>query len=202
MIQTWDLAYFRWFAQVLQTPLVTYSKWVKLGIILTVSMMASGCQRPSPSVQLVPKDVPFTPQSSTAKWTYRVPPNWVNKPSGSFRLASFDIPVGAERVDCSVSTLSGAGGGMLENINRWRGQLGLSPLATLPSLLVISISGESYQVIRMSAATQNASQIQGMVVLSRLVGDHTWFFKLTGPVRSLPQAETELRQFIQGVSFQ
>lgn len=92
---------------------------------------------------------------------------------------------------------------MLENINRWRGQLGLSPLATLPTLLVISISGESYQVIRMSAdAPPNASPIQGMVVLSRLVGDHTWFFKLTGPVRSLPQAETELRQFIQGVSFQ
>lgn len=196
MILARDLTEFRWLPKVLRTPVVAVCKWVGIGVMVGVAFGVTGCQAPAPSIQLVPKDTPFVPPSATAQWTYTAPPNWVSKPSGPFRLASFDIPVGSERVDCSVSTLSGTAGGMLENTNRWRGQLGLSPLSQLPRMTVISIAGQSYHITRM------ATDSKGIVVISRLVGDHTWFFKLTGPPRSLPQAETELRRFLLGVSLQ
>ena len=44
------------------------------------------------------------------------------------RVANFN-PAGDERAECYLTMLSGDAGGLGPNVNRWRAQLGLAPLA-------------------------------------------------------------------------
>jgi hypothetical protein len=43
------------------------------------------------------------------------------------RMATFIIPVPSGQAECSVFELSGQAGGLVDNVNRWRRQLGLAP---------------------------------------------------------------------------
>ena len=58
-----------------------------------------------------------------------VPSGWEEQAPSQMRVGSFLIksPEG-KTVDVSVVPLSGAAGGDLSNINRWRGQIQLSPI--------------------------------------------------------------------------
>ncbi len=45
------------------------------------------------------------------------------------RVASFEVSENGKTADVSVIPLGGMAGGDLANVNRWRGQVGLPPLA-------------------------------------------------------------------------
>jgi hypothetical protein len=64
-----------------------------------------------------------TPQE--IQWT--TPSHWVTQPTSSMRMGSFLIPFSEGEGDLSVIKLGGDAGGMVANVNRWRGQLGLDP---------------------------------------------------------------------------
>jgi hypothetical protein len=56
------------------------------------------------------------------------PSGWVQKPSGGMRVGSYEIPgPGGRNGDLSIIVLGGGAGGLLPNVNRWLGQLGLAP---------------------------------------------------------------------------
>src|SRR5208282_2908095 len=81
-------------------------------------------------------DVPVPPKPTGAEglsWT--LPKGWTQTLSGGIRYATLK-PAGGGNLDASVVVLPGQAGGELANVNRWRGQLGLSPLdaAALPSV--------------------------------------------------------------------
>ena len=61
-------------------------------------------------------------------WT--VPPGWQSVPPSQFLLAEFSIP-GADgaKAEVNVAEMGGEGGGLLANVNRWRGQLGLGAIS-------------------------------------------------------------------------
>ena len=72
----------------------------------------------------------MTPPVSTDKnisWT--VSSGWTEQPASSTRGGSF-LATGSngQKVDISVVPLSDPAGGTLANINRWRGQINLSPI--------------------------------------------------------------------------
>jgi len=75
--------------------------------------------------------------------------------------------------------LSGDAGGRLANINRWRGQVGLGPVAEeeLGGLLMpLRVGGpESYAVDLVSPETQRR-----MLAAAVATSGQTWFFKLVG----------------------
>ena len=53
------------------------------------------------------------------------PNSWIPSEGSSMRLASFAIPYSGGSGDLSVIQLSGTGGGIASNVNRWRQQLDL-----------------------------------------------------------------------------
>lgn len=98
------------------------------------------------------------------------------------RLASFEIPgEGGAVGDLSISTLAAAGGALLPNVNRWRGQVKLGPTdeATLAkeAVAVTLKSGQAGTVVDLGAGG-GGTRILGAIVPD---GDKVWFFKLTGP---------------------
>jgi hypothetical protein len=59
---------------------------------------------------------------------YTLPAGWQEKPLSPMRLASFKaIGPNGKEADISVVSLPGIAGGLLANVNRWRGQVQLAP---------------------------------------------------------------------------
>ncbi len=78
----------------------------------------------------------------STKLSWDLPKNWVPSSGHSMRLASFDIPFSNGVGDLSIVSLSGSSGGLLANVNRWRGQVNLSPISE-SDILKVSTVGES-----------------------------------------------------------
>ncbi|SVC57029.1 uncharacterized protein METZ01_LOCUS309883 [marine metagenome] len=64
-------------------------------------------------------------ETATSGFVWEKPDSWIPSEGSSMRLASFKIPYSVGYGDLSVIQLSGAGGGIESNVNRWRSQLDL-----------------------------------------------------------------------------
>ena len=134
---------------------------------------------PSPAAE--PPSAPAKPRISLD-----VPAGWEKSAGSSMRAASFRIP-GADGLDGDVSVvpLMGDGGSDLDNVNRWREQLKMTPVIagkeppkwrtidtpSGPATIVHLVSDEAlYEGNRPGA-------ICGAILRTSKV---TWFFKLTG----------------------
>ena len=72
----------------------------------------------------------FTPTTlkkeiNPSELLWEKPDSWIPSKGSSMRLASFAIPYSGGSGDLSVIQLSGTGGGIASNVNRWRQQLDL-----------------------------------------------------------------------------
>ena len=65
---------------------------------------------------------------SVPRFTWKVPSHWQEAPAGEMRLASFRVGAEGKQADISIIPLPGLAGGDLENVNRWRGQVGQAPV--------------------------------------------------------------------------
>lgn len=112
--------------------------------------------------------------------SWKAPAHWKAGGPRPMRLASFEVPGDGEPGDVSVSQLSGGGGGLLSNVNRWRGQVGLAPLddagLARESTPLTLHGGRKGTLVDLGGA--GPKRILGAIVPD---GDKTWFFKLTAP---------------------
>jgi hypothetical protein len=68
-----------------------------------------------------------SPESEIA---YEAPSHWKDMGAGGFRQASFRVDEGEDSAEVTVIALGPNSGSVLENVNRWRQQVKLEPLAT------------------------------------------------------------------------
>ena len=109
----------------------------------------------------------------------------MTKALGAMRRGSFTIrdTAGGE-ADLSIIVLSGAANSLLDNVNRWRGQIGLAPLTAtqLPAESVSIDSGPLHfavvDLLGRKPGDGATVRIVGAILFHR---DEAWFFKLTGP---------------------
>jgi len=78
------------------------------------------------------KSVRFS-EGSTGEPQWSLPTGWTQKPGSAMRFATLEATVDGQTLECSVSKLPRTeqpwDDYLLANINRWRGQLQLSPIA-------------------------------------------------------------------------
>ncbi len=60
--------------------------------------------------------------------TFSLPPGWVRDENNPQRFATLKIPGPGEPVEVTIIKLGAQAGSDLDNINRWRGQIGLEPI--------------------------------------------------------------------------
>lgn len=147
----------------------------------------AACEKDRIETRRVPKEdaapllaaAPETaPAAGRLRWT--VPPGWTEKAGGGMRAATFELPAGPGKAEVTVVALPGDVGGELANVNRWRGQISLPPLAegqldgvraetrcALGTVSVYDFTGEGAKKTRLVA---------GMIRVSGTM----WFFKLMG----------------------
>jgi len=130
---------------------------------------------------------------------WRVPSGWKAAGPKPMRLASFDIPDAAGNGDVSISKLNGDGGGLLANVNRWRGQVGLAPLEASAleanSTALTTAGGDRGTWVELKGADKT---ILGAIVARDGV---SWFFKMTAPVSVAAQNREAFEKFVRSVRF-
>jgi hypothetical protein len=137
--------------------------------------------------ELPPAPVPGP--GGTLQWT--LPKGWTAAGASGMRYATLKPGAGTE---VSIVVLTGAAGGELANLNRWRGQLGLPPVDE-------AALGQARKVVKSKAGAVSVFDLTGgssrMVVglLSAPTGD-TWFLKLTGEDAPVAQAKPDFMKLL------
>lgn len=138
-------------------------------------------------------------QSEVKALAWDAPANWVQKPAGGMRAASFEVPgPGDAKGDLSVIVLGGGAGGVLPNVNRWRGQIGAEPWSQEAlDREVQKISAPAGTILFVDLRKQPPEKRILAGMLER--GGQTWFFKLIGEDEALEGSKAAFMDFLKTV---
>lgn len=116
-----------------------------------------------------------------------LPGGWSELEPTALRLVNLRV-AGDEHAECYLTTLSGAGGGLAANVNRWRSQMGQPALseaeiAALPrrewlgrEAVLLAVDG-TFGGMSGENAAENW-RLEGLLLVD---ATKSWFLKLTGP---------------------
>lgn len=147
-------------------------------------------------------DGPMQPPSMggrrSLEWT--LPQGWTSELNkGGMRYATLK-PSGSDKVDVSVIPLGGLAGGELANVNRWRGQIGLEPIADKElATLRTQLKGQAGPVTVFDL--NNPGNPTGRLVvgiLSTQAGD-TWFVKMVGAHEPVAKAKPAFLKLLESL---
>lgn len=139
-------------------------------------------------------------RTSSVHWT--APSGWQEQPASGFRKGSYLLHAAdGKTADISVISFPESAGGVLANVNRWRNQLKLPPIANEAEIgAPLAVAGRDMFFVDL---VSEQPMVEG--AKSRLLGGifplpgETWFFKMVGP-DDLVAAQTEtFRQFLSSV---
>ena len=132
--------------------------------------------------------------------TWTSPAHWTAKPVDPVRRGSFAIKDGGAEADLSITAFAGDTGGLLANLNRWRGQIFLPPLADGQldaNCEHLDIGLLHVDVVDFTGTANDApTRIIGAVVP---LGNETWFFKLMGPDALVAREKSAFLEFLRTV---
>ena len=190
-------------------------------LLISVMVLLTGCNEPSTVSQLIPTENLRNDQVELAKFLEpkvkpkkktSSPPNvssvssgvvpevWYEKPQTQMRLLSYGIKSQPKDIDISVVKLAGQVGGILANVNRWRGQLNLSPISN-NELVTMPITNEianlpGQLVILEGKTTPTNDYTERMLVAMFSLDGHIWFFKMMGEKYAVMKYESDFQSYV------
>jgi hypothetical protein len=140
-------------------------------------------------------------QGSVAGLQYTLPQGWRQARAGRMSLATFLVAQGNQQAEVSISAFPGPAGGLLPNVNRWRGQLGLPEIDEVQlekdkEFKKITVNDTPAHLI--TIAGQRGESIHGAIVPRP---DKTWFFKMKGPADVIDKQKSAFDTFLASVQF-
>ncbi len=154
-----------------------------MGTLLTAPTLAAGGNKPN----------------------WQVPAGWQEVPAAQFLLAEYSIAgAGGAKAEVNVASLSGDGGGLLANVNRWRRQIGLAALDEngLDQLVTsVDAGGGKADLVDMTGTDMRTSQPTRLVGVIVPTNGQTWFYKLMGDASVVENQKAGFIQFVQGVKY-
>ncbi|MSU47426.1 MAG: hypothetical protein EXS42_10010 [Lacunisphaera sp.] len=132
--------------------------------------------------------------------TWTAPAHWTAKPVGAMRKGSYAVKGDGVEADLSITAFPGDTGGLLANLNRWRGQISLPPLAENQldaHREHLDLGSLHVDIVGFAGTTNGApTRILGAIVP---LGGETWFFKLMGPATLVAQEKPVFLEFLRTV---
>ena len=136
---------------------------------------------------------------------FKVPAGWQQAPPGQMRVASFRVPgKDGKQADVSVIPLPGLAGSDLDNVNRWRGQVGLPgvPEAELARLAQpVEIAGQSAKLYEQAGTNAGSGEKTCILAAITRRDGVAWFFKMTGDDALVAEQRPAFVEFLKSVSF-
>ena len=134
---------------------------------------------PAPPMQMT------TPAGAQGPMQWDLPDGWTQIANpNTMRFATLSAGEGDERIEVAITQLAGAAGGIAANINRWRGQIGLSPASESElahSARQINARGALGVMVDLVGPEGSDGTTTRMFAAIFPTDTQTWFVKTTGP---------------------
>lgn len=131
--------------------------------------------------------------------TWSAPPDWRELSSpGPMRTAAFRVQENGDAAEVTIVGLGGSAGGISANVNRWRGQIGLSPAGEaeiMQGLVSVPLSSGEAKLVDL------VGEHERILVAIVPHGEMTWFFKMQGPKDLVGRRRGEFESFIRSARF-
>jgi hypothetical protein len=192
-----------WFFKITGEDAVVASQKGKFIQFLKSVSFAEGAPAPAQMAA-----VPASPSASgnvNAPSIWTVPSGWQSVPPSQFLLVEFSVPgANGTKAEVNVATMGGTGGGLLPNVNRWRGQLGLnaaseSDLAQLAQSL--DVPGGKATLVDFDGVNAKTGTPTRLVAVIVSQNDQTWFYKLMGDKQIVAKQKDAFTKFIQSANY-
>lgn len=188
-------------------PGASLRRWrrgVFLGVIATTPLL--GCEdneirayrapkAAPPPQQMTPELPPATMTDQAVVWT--LPDGWEEVPTEqAMRLATFTAGEGMPEI--TLSAFPGTVGGVLANINRWRGQIGLEPTDN-NGLMQSVISIPESQTDALVVDLRGPDEVRMLASIITPGDGQSWFVKSTGGSASIDSLVAPFIEFSKSV---
>lgn len=134
-------------------------------------------------------------------WT--APSGWEEQPPSGFRKGSFLVRgANGKTADVSVISFPEEAGGTLANVNRWREQLKLPPIAAEAEAgSSFTVAGHEMLFVDVVSEQPLEAETEKTRILAGIFPLHgeTWFFKMMGPDELAAAQRDVFKQFLQSV---
>ncbi len=157
--------------------------------------------RPAPQMTQFEPPASAPAASGQPQLAWDAPEGWTEAPSSSMRDINFTF--GAEgKGECYVSRLANTGGGVVENVNRWRAQIGQPALSeaevgNLPKISVFDLPATYVTADGSFAGMGGGSVIEDARLLGAILTtpQGALFVKMTGPREEVIANEEKFAAF-------
>ena len=143
------------------------------------------------------------PGASAPLLQWKSPAGWQEQPASGMRVGSFSVTRGDQKADVSVIPLAGVSGSELDNVNRWRGQVGVGPIDASKlaeageKVLIGSQQGTLYDMAGTDPQTKQPARILAAILSSQGM---TWFFKMLGSDALVEEQKPAFKEFLKSVT--
>jgi hypothetical protein len=184
--------------------------------IASLALVLAGCRKEDINAFSVPKETPpaahtkptalqpgTAPSPASLHWT--TPAGWEEQAASGMRVGSFAVNKDGKHADISIIPLVGISGSELDNVNRWRGQVGLPPLEGTKlsengeKVTIGSTPASLYDMAGTDAQTQQPTRIVASILAAE---GTTWFFKMIGADDLVEKEKPNFKAFLQSVQRQ
>jgi len=148
---------------------------------------------------------PAIPAASAADAALRweAPTHWTALPPVAMRVAGYRLSSadGSATAELTITAFPGDVGGDLANINRWRGQIGLAPIAAdalATKLQRLRLEERDFKLVEMT--NTQSSPAQATLAAYTEHGGSTWFFKLTGAPALVAAEKPAFLEFLKTIA--
>jgi hypothetical protein len=187
------------------------SSQIRLSLLIgSIFIVSVGCREdreirsyriPKETPSKISFETPPTAPTQRPKLSWTKPEKWQEGPASQFRVGSFKIPgPDGKAADISVIPLPGESGSEVENVNRWRREIGLAELnekdVSGETVAIGDHSGKLYELtgsIEGNAVKTVAAMYQD--------GTVTWFFKMRGDTSVVDSSKTDFLAFLRSIKF-
>ena len=158
------------------------------------SAVTTTTQSDKPAMQVLPGMQSFADSASGI--SYQTPDSWTEFPPSSIRKANFTIDNASGTAEVSITVFPGDVGGTLENINRWRQQIGLSSIDQVSlneNISSIIISNHQGYFTKLEGNTES--------ILGGILPFHgsTWFIKMQGDILAIDEEVDTFKSFLSSI---
>jgi hypothetical protein len=157
---------------------------------------------PAPGMAALPGMAEFTAATPTPQWA--PPATWTAVPLTTTRKGSWKAPADApadQQVEISVTVFQGNLGGLLANVNRWRGKVGLGEDATDANLgdyvQNLTLDGRAAQLV--SVDGPKGESLDGVLVI---LPDRVWSLLLSGSTDAVKAQRPAFRAFLDSIKWE
>jgi len=183
--------------------LTTFAKFEFFFGIASVVCFA-GCGKEEIKVYSVPKEKLPTAAVSAKQESredshpihWATPSGWKELAPTSLRVGNFLITKGDKKAEVSILQFPGNVGTEVDNVNRWRGEIGLQPISenevSAQTVVVGRASGKLYDLSGTALSTIAA-------ILKK--DDVSWFFKMRGDKEVVAESKETFLEFLKSIRF-